>query len=203
MLFRPPGSPHPIWKGRQGLRFAGWSHGKVASPAAHMSQREDGTFSRADFTFDKDRNVYVCPAGNLLATTGTVYDGRTILYRTSLRNCSSCPIKLQCCPNTSQRNIPRDLNENARDHARALMGIPEFDKSRDERKKGRDALCAPQDPPSFRAYAPAGHLRCSRRMPSRRHRAEHQDPRETEVAATAGLIDRGLGRHRLSFPAPA
>src|SRR5882724_4592557 len=100
-----------------------------------MSQREDGTFSRADFTFDKDRNVYVCPAGNLLATTGTVHDGRTILYRTSSRNCGSCPIKPKCCPNTPQRKIPRDLNENARDHARALMGTPEFDKSRDERKK--------------------------------------------------------------------
>src|SRR3954466_4429169 len=45
------------------------------------------------------------------------------------------PIKPKCCPNTSQRKIPRDLNENARDHARALMGTPEFDKSRDERKK--------------------------------------------------------------------
>jgi hypothetical protein len=25
-------------------------------------KREDGTFSREDFTFDKDRNVYICPA---------------------------------------------------------------------------------------------------------------------------------------------
>jgi len=24
-------------------------------------KREDGTFSREDFTFDKDRNVYICP----------------------------------------------------------------------------------------------------------------------------------------------
>ena len=29
----------------------------------------------------------------------------------------------------------RDINEDARDLARALMGTPEFDKSRDERKK--------------------------------------------------------------------
>ena len=26
------------------------------------SRREDGTFSRADFVFDKERNVYFCPA---------------------------------------------------------------------------------------------------------------------------------------------
>jgi hypothetical protein len=29
-------------------------------PVIDMSMRKDGTFSRADFTFDKDRNVYVC-----------------------------------------------------------------------------------------------------------------------------------------------
>jgi hypothetical protein len=30
---------------------------------------------------------------------------------------------------------PRDVHEDARDYARALMGTPEFDKSRDQRKR--------------------------------------------------------------------
>jgi hypothetical protein len=33
------------------------------------------------------------------------------------------------------RKVPRDVNEEARDHARALMGTPQFEKSRDERKR--------------------------------------------------------------------
>jgi hypothetical protein len=33
------------------------------------------------------------------------------------------------------RKIPRDVHEDARDQARALMGSPGFVKSRDERKK--------------------------------------------------------------------
>jgi hypothetical protein len=33
------------------------------------------------------------------------------------------------------RKIPRDVHEDARDVARAWMGRPEFDKSRDERKR--------------------------------------------------------------------
>ena len=33
------------------------------------------------------------------------------------------------------RKVPRDVNEEARDLARALMGTPEFEKSRDERKR--------------------------------------------------------------------
>ena len=32
-------------------------------PVIEKSKREDGSLSREDFTFDKDRNVYVCPQG--------------------------------------------------------------------------------------------------------------------------------------------
>src|SRR6202163_2684587 len=104
-------------------RFLGWLVGTGITPHIPVwdrSDREDGTFSRADFKFDKERNVYVCPAGKLLTTTSKVHDGRTILYRASTRDCGSCPIKPKCCPNTPQRKIPRDLNEDARDNARAL-----------------------------------------------------------------------------------
>ena len=41
-------------------------------PVIDKSKREDGTFSREDFTFDKARDVYICPAGEVLTTTGTV-----------------------------------------------------------------------------------------------------------------------------------
>ena len=48
-------------------------------PVIDKSKREDGTFSREDFTFDKERNVYICPAGKTLTTTGKVVDdGETI-----------------------------------------------------------------------------------------------------------------------------
>src|SRR6266545_707023 len=52
-----------------------------------------------------------------------------------LRACGSCSIKPQCTPNMTFRKIPRDVHEDARDQARTLMGTPEFDKSRDQRKR--------------------------------------------------------------------
>jgi transposase len=104
-------------------------------PVWDKSAREDGTFSRADFIFDNDRNVYVCPAGKLLTTTGSIGADHTMRYRARNRDCRLCPLKPQCCPNTPSRKVTRDQNEEARDHARALMGTPEFAKSRDERKK--------------------------------------------------------------------
>jgi Transposase DDE domain/Transposase domain (DUF772) len=104
-------------------------------PVWDMSKREDGILSRADFTFDSERNLYICPRGKFLRTTGTVHDGRTILYRASTRDCGPCPLKPKCTPNMTFRKIPRDVHEDARDATRALMGTPEFAKSRNERKK--------------------------------------------------------------------
>jgi hypothetical protein len=49
-------------------------------PVIDKSKREDGTFSRDDFTFDKECNLYTCPAGKTLTTTGRlVNDGETLL----------------------------------------------------------------------------------------------------------------------------
>ena len=104
-------------------------------PVWDNSEREDGTFSRSDFTFDEERNVYVCPAGQLLTTTGSVGADHILRYRASKRDCDRCPLKPRCCPKTPSRKVTRDVHEDERDVARALMGTPEFDKSRDERKK--------------------------------------------------------------------
>ena len=104
-------------------------------PVWDKSDREDGTFSRSDFRFDRERNVYVCPADKLLKTTGNVGEDHMVRYRASKRDCAGCPLKPRCCPNTPSRKVTRDLHEDARDHARSFIGTPEFDKSRDERKK--------------------------------------------------------------------
>jgi hypothetical protein len=62
------------------------------------SQREDGTFSRQDFRFDKKGDVYFCPKGKILETTGRLHGGTTLLYRASKYDCTFCPLKAKCCP---------------------------------------------------------------------------------------------------------
>jgi transposase len=104
-------------------------------PVWDMSERDDGILSRADFKFDPERNVYICPTGKLLTTTGSVGADHVLRYLALKRDCKACPFKPRCCPKTPSRKVTRDINEDARDQARALMGTSEFDKSRDERKK--------------------------------------------------------------------
>ena len=119
-------------------KFLGWLVGAGITPHIPVwdkGKRDDGTFSRSDFTFDKEKNEYRCPNGKTLRTTGMVHDGRTILYRASKFDCDPCPLKPMCCPKMPSRKVPRDVNEEARDQARVLMGTPAFEKSRDERKR--------------------------------------------------------------------
>ena len=105
-------------------------------PVIDKSNREDGTFSREHFTFDKGRDLYTCPAGKVLTTTGKlVNDGETLLYLASTRDCRSCLFKMKCCPKTPFRRIPRSIYEEARDVARTLAKTEAFEQSRHDRKR--------------------------------------------------------------------
>jgi len=119
-------------------KFLGWLIDAGIAPHIPVwdkSAREDGTLSRSDFRWDKRQGVYICPNNKVLHTSGTVHDGRTLLYRASKLDCDVCALKMRCCPKEPARKIPRDLHESARDVARRLMGTKEFLKSRDERKR--------------------------------------------------------------------
>lgn len=100
-------------------------------PVIDKSQREDNTFSREDFIYDEVRDIYTCPAGKTLATS----TDHTLQYLGSVPECRACPLKAKCCPNMPARRIKRDVNEAARDVARALAKTQAFAQSRRDRKK--------------------------------------------------------------------
>ena len=105
-------------------------------PVVDKSRREDGTFSREDFSFDKEQNVYICPAGKVLTTMGKLFnDGETLYYRAKTRDCRSCFLKSQCCPKAPLRRIQRSIYEEAREVARALAKTEAFEQSRRDRKR--------------------------------------------------------------------
>jgi hypothetical protein len=119
-------------------RFLGRLVGRGIAPHIRVrdaGERDDGSFSRGGFRWDCQRDVYICPNNKVLHTTGIVYDGTLLRYRASKFDCDVCPIKMKCFPNTPARHVPRDLQEDARDVARRLMGTKRFLKSRDERKR--------------------------------------------------------------------
>jgi hypothetical protein len=112
-------------------------------PVFDKSNRTDGTFSRADFAFDPERDRYTCPTGKELVQfrrtyatprSGVTAEG-TRIYRSSKLDCDVYKLKAQCCPNALARKIPRDLDEHARDVARVHAASPEYVEACRRRKK--------------------------------------------------------------------
>ena len=93
-----------------------------------------GKFSRNDFTYDKERDVYTCPNGKLLTTSGRVDKGTTLKYVAKRSDCAQCPLKPQCTTGR-ERRLGRDVNQEARDYTQALMATEAYRQSSIERKQ--------------------------------------------------------------------
>src|SRR6478672_4471318 len=107
------------------------------------AERTDGTFSRSDFVFDPESNLYVCPGGKELRKyhrafakprDGPTKDG-TMIYFARKQDCEACALKPKCCPNVPARKIARSVHEAARDRARAIAKTEAYAVSCRERKK--------------------------------------------------------------------
>lgn len=112
-------------------------------PVFDHSARRDGTFERADFTFDHEADRYTCPGGKELKPKRRNYatprpdvdaDG-FIRYRASKLHCDVCALKAKCCPAAPMRKIMRSKHEAARDLARAIATTDAYLVSHRERKK--------------------------------------------------------------------
>jgi transposase len=104
-------------------------------PVFDKSIRTDGSFSRQDFTYDHQGDVYVCPAGKMLTCKGTVVNDNQLLYRARKYDCDACSLKPRCCPKEPARKVPRSIYEGARDMARDIAKTDAYRTSRRQRKK--------------------------------------------------------------------
>ena len=107
------------------------------------SERDDGTFSRSDFSYDHKRDIYLCPAGKVLRSRWRRFKGRPagvskermIKYRARKADCLVCPLKSRCCPKTATRTVLRSIHEGARDMAREIAKTDAGEASKRDRKK--------------------------------------------------------------------
>jgi len=118
-------------------RFLKWLWERGITPHVPVwdkSKPPGGRFTKEDFVFDRERNVYICPAGAELTHSGIVDQGRILPYRASKNDCSTCARKPRCTTAIA-RKVSRDIDEDVRDHVRALANTEAFQLSRRERKK--------------------------------------------------------------------
>lgn len=121
------------------------------------------TFSRDEFRYDAKSDIYRCPGGTPMHTTGTlVNDGATLIYRASKRDCSTCALKPRCCPKEPARKVTRSIHEGARDLARDLSRTAAWLISRRQRKKVEMLFAHLKRIPKAGPAAITWSLRCSR-----------------------------------------
>ncbi len=104
-------------------------------PVFDKSKRNDGTFSREDFSYDHQGDVYFCPGGKMMTCKGTVVNDNQLMYRASKYDCEVCSLKPRCCPKEPARKVPRSIHEGARDLARDIAKTEAYRTSRRQRKK--------------------------------------------------------------------
>lgn len=113
-------------------------------PVVDKSGRTDGTFERADFTYDDENDAYICPGGKELKQSRRAFTNpRTpkpdkygvLRYRARKADCNSCQLKSQCCPKEPQRKVTRSIHEPSRDVARKIYQTIDYAISCKLRKK--------------------------------------------------------------------
>ena len=113
-------------------------------PVVDKSSRADGTFERADFTYDAGSDVYICPGGKELKQNRRTFktprqpksdkDG-ILRYRARKADCDGCRFKARCCPKAPQRKVTRSIYEPSRDVARKISQTIDYAISCKLRKK--------------------------------------------------------------------
>jgi transposase len=112
-------------------------------PVCDKTQRNDETLSSSDLQWNEQADEYRCPQGNVLRSQRRAFKilrthitkAGTIIYRASQSDCTSCPMKARCCPNTPMRKIARSVHESARNVARDIAKTVAYKQSRKDRKK--------------------------------------------------------------------
>jgi len=80
--------------------------------APARSANNTGLLERSAFTFDAQRDCFVCPAGNLLTRKKVSHREQKVIYEAATRDCSKCPRKPECT-RAPKRSVVRSFHEDA------------------------------------------------------------------------------------------
>ena len=85
-------------------------------------------FPKSAFAYDRERDAYVCPRGQLLPLVGHNKDHRDATYERAVYRCHAvgCPERAVCTSDPKGRSIKRLPFEDDLDHHRALLAKPEL-----------------------------------------------------------------------------
>ncbi|MEM6770885.1 MAG: IS1182 family transposase [Bacteroidota bacterium] len=99
-------------------------HTTFVAERRHASRKSETNYPPTHFCYDEGQDAYICPAGQLLKSTGKFYQRkgtshRFQTYRASRTDCRNCPLRKECLSATSlARNAARSISR--LEHAAAV-----------------------------------------------------------------------------------
>ncbi|MDP9425650.1 MAG: IS1182 family transposase, partial [Actinomycetota bacterium] len=91
-------------------------------------------FRKDDFAYDAERDVYRCPAGEVLRNTGARKKLRLTRYVADPEVCNACPLKSSCTEGKSGRAVNRNFDEEYFEKVKGYYGLEAYKKAMRKRK---------------------------------------------------------------------
>jgi transposase len=91
-------------------------------------------FKHRDFTYDPERDVYVCPQGTLLHRWGADYERQVRTYRAPASACQGCPVRERCTRSKEGRALRRHFDEEVRERVRGYQATEAYKKAMRKRE---------------------------------------------------------------------
>jgi transposase len=92
-------------------------------------QKRTSLFTIEDFLYDSERDLYTCPAGEILRRRGHDRRGGYVRYAASASSCKECPLKSRCTRGPKGRWLSRGLEEEYLERVRAYRETEAYRKA--------------------------------------------------------------------------
>jgi Transposase DDE domain len=86
-------------------------------------------FSKEQFTYDPEQDLYRCPAGEILRPKSSNTARNQIVYKAEQGTCDSCSLRPQCTDNKSGRQVLRHHDERYVDWVKSYRGTFSYEKA--------------------------------------------------------------------------
>jgi hypothetical protein len=103
-------------------------------PVIDYTWGKKSLFRKDDFAYDAERDVYRCPAGEVLRNTGARKKLRLTRYVADPAVCNSCPLKSRCTEGKSGRAVNRNFDEEYFEKVKGYYGLEAYKKAMRKRK---------------------------------------------------------------------
>ncbi len=91
-------------------------------------------FSKEEFAYDPEQDLYQCPAGEILKPKTFRNARNQVLYKTEPGTCDSCSMRAQCTDNKTGRQILRHRDERYVDRVKSYRGTFLYEKALRKRR---------------------------------------------------------------------